>query len=824
MPPRKIWSQTEKLKQIEGAVCLGVSYDTAKHLTNYDGRPQTQEGLEAKCRTTDGTSSDDCMYYSSDAKIYDLNENIRKACPTLDLSYEEQMDPTSQNYRGNFTAKTKTPSQALIDAGTPIPDLGPPTALCKAALETYWDSGTVNSVERAVEASRDAPLQYREYGATDDAGDPVGEELKECSCKFAGDWYGNACDDGRSIVESVPCRISDVPSGRLLKGLMIKDYVNTARLWAEGDGSPITSDMTIGGPTALQKGCPREGVGARTPAMYDTDAPPDYQPRRYNQTLPGEPQIITDSFETAKYGILSAIGFTAEAARAAGSGMGPRVPGSDDNTEPDMTIPETEYGPPNRGWVCGRRLEEGDADPCDEPSDPENVLKELRNLGACQAVLPLNTAIAGALCNNSETQCMADIDNYFATTDIDEILAAGTGSADIINNNCKTYYLDYDFGERTCSSGEGQCGGSSREEKIELLKKAAKSYCKSPGSGSSFVNNGLCLPQCKPLLEGSDATCSSNNAFVGVGYKTIDNPYTAATDDQRIAFTNCCVDNTDTPGTDDNNCARVDEQLRSNAYIALSGNSGGYTGYLEQTIAADSSLRRALQETPDDSDYSSDSSHEFTGGGHSGSGSGGGRGGGTQGADRGFGNWMGLNGSAQLNQTISCLNSLFDFMRTYVVPAINDNANLRGMPNLAMLINPGYGILPDALPGANIEAFTGLTDFATTVIAGLGGETANWQRIASYARMATALRNFLLTQIDRAGVYLERLSTIQESLTGLAGGVAGARRYDSQIFMDLMDAVIDRYRQTNAPGMDPTTYTPIVPWAALFGTGSNWVG
>lgn len=452
-------------------------------------------------------------------------------------------------------------------------------------------------------------------------------------------------------------------------------------------------------------------------------------------------------------------------------------------------------------------------DDTDDAVEYENVMNELRNLGACQTVLPLKTAIAGFICNTSETQCMADIDNYFDTTDIDTILAAGLQHEDIVNNNCKTYYLDYDFGD-----------GSTRENKIENIKRVAKSYCKSPGSGSSFVNNGLCLPQCKPLLEGSESVCSSNNAFVGVGYKTIDNPYTAATDDQRIAFTNCCVDNTDTPGTDDNNCARVDEQLRSNAYVALSGNSGGYPGYLEQTIAADSSLRRALQETPDDSDYSSDSSHEFTGGGHSGSGSGGGRGGGTQGADRGFGNWMGLSGSAQLNQTISCLNSLFDFMRTYVVPAINDNANLRGMPNLAMLINPGYGILPDALPGANIEAFTGLTDFATTVIAGLGGETANWQRIASYARMATALRNFLLTQIDRAGVYLERLSTIQESLTGLAGGVAGARRYDSQIFMDLMDAVIDRYRQTNAPGMDPTTYTPIVPWAALFGTDPTGLG
>ena len=78
MPPRKRWSATEKLRQIEGAVCLGVSYDTAKHLTNYDGTPQTQEGLEAKCRTIDCTSSDNCNFYSSDAKMNDLIENIRK--------------------------------------------------------------------------------------------------------------------------------------------------------------------------------------------------------------------------------------------------------------------------------------------------------------------------------------------------------------------------------------------------------------------------------------------------------------------------------------------------------------------------------------------------------------------------------------------------------------------------------------------------------------------------------------------------------------------------------------------------------------------------
>lgn len=443
----------------------------------------------------------------------------------------------------------------------------------------------------------------------------------------------------------------------------------------------------------------------------------------------------------------------------------------------------------------------------------ENVIKELRNLGACQAVLPLRTSIAEALCNDSETACMSAIDTYFDTTDIDTILAGGMEYEDIINNNCKTYYLDYDFGS-----------GSTRENKIENLKRVAKSYCKSPGSGSSFVNNGLCLPQCKPLIEGSDATCTFNDAFLGVGYKSIDNPYTTGGDDQKIAFTNCCVDNADTPGADENNCARVDEQLRSNAYVALTGNSGGYPGYLEQTIAADSSLRRALQETPDASDYSSDSSSEFTGGGQSGGGGGRTPTGGGGGGDRGFGNWMGLSGSAQLQQTVACLNSLFEFMRTHVIPTINDNAELRAMPNLAMLINPGYGVLPDDLPGANIDAFTGLTGFATEVIAGLGGEASDWQRISNYIRMATALRNFLLTHIDRAGVYLERLSTIQECLSGLAGGIAGARRYDSQIFMDLMDAVIDRYRETAPPGMDPTAYTPIVPWAALFGADTTDLG
>jgi hypothetical protein len=445
-----------------------------------------------------------------------------------------------------------------------------------------------------------------------------------------------------------------------------------------------------------------------------------------------------------------------------------------------------------------------------------NVLNELKNLGACQAVLPLQAQFASFMCNSTETECMSSIDNYFDTTDIETILAGGTSeAADAINNNCKTYYLDYDFGEE-----------STREHKIENLKKIAKSYCKSPSSGFSFVNNGLCLPQCKPLLDGSEALCATNNAFVGVGYKSVDNAYTQdGTPKQNLAFTNCCVDNNDTPGADPSNCASVNEQLRANAYVALTGDSGGYPGYLEQTIAADSSLRRALQETPDASDYSSDSSSEFTGDGQSGGG--GGRtptGGGGGGGDSGFGNWMGLSGSAQLNQTVSCLNTLFEFIRTYVIPVINDNAELRAMPNLAMLINPGYGVLPDDLPGANIEAFTGLTDFATAVIAGLGGEATDWQRISNYIRMATALRNFLLTHIDRAGVYLERLSTIQECLSGLAGGVAGARRYDSQIFMDLMDAVIDRHRETNAPGMDPTAYTPIVPWAALFGTDPAGLG
>ena len=377
----------------------------------------------------------------------------------------------------------------------------------------------------------------------------------------------------------------------------------------------------------------------------------------------------------------------------------------------------------------------GDSSTDDVTVEYENVMNELRNLGACQAVLPLKTQITAALCNVSETQCMAEIDNYFNTTDIDTILASGLAQEDIINNNCKTYYLDYDFGD-----------GSTRENKIENIKRVAKSYCKSPASGFSFVNNGLCLPQCKPLIDGTEAECTANGAFVGVGYKNIDNPFTTVQNDQKIAFTNCCVDNADTPGADENNCARVDEQLRANAYVALSGSSGGYPGYLEQTIAADSSLRRALQETPDSSDYSSDSSSEFTGDGQT---AGGGAG--------GFGAWMGLSGSAQLNETVLCLNNLFQFMREYVVPTINDNAELRAMPNLAMLINPGYGVLPDDLPGPNIETFTDLTDFAAQVIAGLGGETADWQRIANYARMATALRNFLLSHIDRAGVYLERL-------------------------------------------------------------------
>ena len=143
----------------------------------------------------------------------------------------------------------------------------------------------------------------------------------------------------------------------------------------------------------------------------------------------------------------------------------------------------------------------GDSSTDDVTVEYENVMDELRNLGACQAVLPLKTQIAAALCNVSETQCMAEIDNYFNTTDIDTILASGVAQEDIINNNCKTYYLDYDFGD-----------DSTRENKIENIKRVAKSYCKSPSSGFSFVNNGLCLPQCKPLLgQGStvdDALCT----------------------------------------------------------------------------------------------------------------------------------------------------------------------------------------------------------------------------------------------------------------------------------------------------------------------------
>ena len=856
-------------KQMQGAMCLGVSYDTAKHLSGYTGNKDF-----APCPVIDGLQSDDPNFYESHAKMKTTFNYIREACPNVKYTVSDD---------GGFIVES-------VD-GTP------PSALCKATLETFWDSGTINNSDAAAVGRSSDQYSQKSYGAVAaGSGEAVNEINKETSCKFAQTWFTEACGEDHSSGCTFNLFTGQQPAEEvvtLMRGLQGKDLLNTIRLWAEKDGERTTLEETKSDDPSniLQKGCP-EG------------SPPDYRPRliseppvtRQQDTLwndilndyliPSAPYILPTGAATMitanwlqdqqnrlvaqdrlRDAVTLGVGLwmanggpvvdagggdddlppdAPDPSAPGASGLGPPIPtgGATGGDGPDaMAFDWTNGGDPNRfvDWSptqrqCGdgnSRLDDGDDNPCNpiynraaaanaeqpEGSTPDstNVMDELRNLGACQAVLPLREGIAAALCNNSETQCMAMIDDYFATTDIDEILGDGetdrTQAKDVVKNNCKTFYLDYDFGD----------DGSSREEKITNLKRVAKSFCMSPGSGSGFVNNGSCLPQCQQSLDGTEAQCTANGAFVGVGYKTIDNPFTSDVDEQRVVFTNCCVDNADAPGADQDNCIRVDEQLRSNAYVALSGDTGGYPGYLEQTIAADSSLRRALQETPSASDYSSDSSQEFTGDGRRGGG-GGGTGGGTRGTDMGFGQWMGLSGSAQLNETVLCLNNLFQFMRDYVVPTINDNAELRELPNLAMLINPGYGVLPDDLPRPRVSAFTELTDFAAQVIAGLGGETTDWQRIANYARMATTLRNFLLSHIDRAGVYLERLSTIQECLSGLAGGVAGARRYDSQIFMDLMDSIIERYRYINPPGMDPTTYTPIVPWAALFGADPTDLG